>query len=177
MDILTNTNVCIIEGRPKLRQVIPNIIFGIESGLGLPENYTPITRAVASELLADRLIDFNSSNTSGLDAAAEDLACYASELGFHLPTKEVSQNFDHVVSSNTLERSRTSRALMNDVSIGFRPWDTCEGAKEYVKKLDRSIVLPTWGMLYCGGAKVVLQDLDEISEEYGIGLHVESFAW
>jgi predicted ferric reductase len=30
INVLTNTNVCIIEGRPKFEEVIPNIIFGIE---------------------------------------------------------------------------------------------------------------------------------------------------
>ena len=28
-----------------------------------------------------------------------------------------------------------------------------------------------------GGAKPVLRALEDISDEYGIGLHVESFAW
>jgi hypothetical protein len=32
-------------------------------------------------------------------------------------------------------------------------------------------------MLYCGGAKQVLSELEKISDEYQIGLHVESFAW
>jgi hypothetical protein len=42
MDILINTNICIIEGRPKPNEVIPNnIVYGMESGLGMPENYTP----------------------------------------------------------------------------------------------------------------------------------------
>jgi ferric-chelate reductase len=179
MDILTNTNVCIVEGRPKLHEVIPNIIFGIESGQGLPENYTPTTRAVASELLADRLIDLNSNNQStGVDAAAEDLAGFASELGFHLPTEGVSQSFDLFMSNEMrLERTRTSRELMSHLSIGFRPWDKFDGAKDYVKRLDPKLVLPTWGILYCGGAKKVLAELEKISADYGIGLHVESFEW
>jgi hypothetical protein len=61
--------------------------------------------------------------------------------------------------------------------MGFCPCDTIDGAKEYVKQLDPHLVLPTWGMLYCGGAKMVLEDLEKISEEYNIGLHVESFSW
>ena len=94
MDILTNTNICIIEGRPKLHEVIPNIIYGIESGLGMPENYTPGTREIASEMLADRLASSNSSGMDDMDDMAEELACYATELGFHLPTDAISQEFD-----------------------------------------------------------------------------------
>jgi hypothetical protein len=64
--------------------------------------------------------------------------------------------------------------------MGFRPWDGHEGSKEYVKNLDRKLIIPpTWGMLYCGGAsKQVLSELEKISEEYQAGLHAESsFAW
>lgn len=186
MDVLTNTNVCIIDGRPRLHEVIPNIIYGIESKRGLPENYTPNTRAVASKLLADRLIDFKSSidlynsgnRLAGVDEAAEDLSSFASELGFHLPSDGLSQSFDLFMSSEMqLERTPTSEELMNHLSIGFRPWDKCQAAKDYVKRLDPKLVLPTWGILYCGGAKPVLADLEKISDDYDICLHVESFEW
>jgi hypothetical protein len=55
IDILTNTNVCVIEGRPNLGELIPTITLGIESGLGRPWNYTPDTAGIEAEKLVDRL--------------------------------------------------------------------------------------------------------------------------
>lgn len=181
INILTNTNICIIEGRPKLNELIPNIIYGVESGLGLPENYSPDTKAIASEMLADRLETSSDGGDRDIDIA-QDLACYASELGFHLPTDAISQQFDLFTASSadvsqSTHRRRTSQSIMGHLDIGFRPWDTHPGSEKYVRKLDQNLVLPTWGMLYCGGAKQVLKELENISEDYQIGLHVESFAW
>lgn len=178
LDTKTNSNICIIESRPKLGEVIPNIIYGVESGLGIPENYTPNTKSIASEMLADRLIDMKSTSSTRLDARVQDIACYASELGFHLPTDEVSQDFDLFMSNNPKHgRRRTSQKLMNHLAMGFRPWERQDGSQQYVKNLDPKLVLPTWGILYCGGAKMVLAELEKISDEYALGLHVESFAW
>jgi hypothetical protein len=196
-----DTNVCIISGRPNLKELIPNIIFGIESGLGLPENYTPGTKMAASELLAAQLLASSDCSTTGTgsdDDAIEDLALQASELGFNLSTDAVSHEFG-IAGSRTANRdlsasvnmagfrraaksrladsARLSASIRENLSIGFRPWNCQEGANKYVKNLDKKLVLQTWGMLYCGGAKPVLNVLEEISDEFDIGLHVESFAW
>ena len=79
---------------------------------------------------------------------------------------------------------------MEQLRIGFKPWEEVQVQslsqdtdatnicpKRFVKNLDRKKVLSTWGMLYCGGAKVVEQDLKQISEEYQLDLHIESFGW
>jgi ferric-chelate reductase len=171
VEALSNTNICIIEGRPKLEEVIPNIIFGIESSLGLPERYSLNTRAIASEMLTDRL---------RVSERAEDVACYASELGFHLPTDAIDEKLSSSLRSSGNSRKahrRTSESIMEHLEIGFRPWDNHPGSSDYVKNLDKKMVISTWGMLYCGGAKPVLKDLKRISDEYQLGLHVESFAW
>jgi hypothetical protein len=171
IESIANTNICIIEGRPKLDQVIPNIIFGIESENGLPERYNQDTRAVASEMLIDRLKHAD---------RPEDVAFYAQELGFSLSADAI----DHSLRSS-LRSGRdvdcsihsASDCILENLAIGFRPWEYHPGATDYVKNLDKKMVIPTWGMLYCGGAKPVLDDLKRISDEYQIGLHVESFAW
>ena len=62
------------------------------------------------------------------------------------------------------------------MEIGFKPWDDNDEAEDFVKALEPS-TLATWGLLYCGGAKQVLKVLEEVSDEYEINLHVESFAW
>ncbi|CAJ1952236.1 unnamed protein product [Cylindrotheca closterium] len=172
LESIANTNICIIEGRPKLDQVIPNIIFGIESGHGLPEWYNQDTRAVASEMLIDRLKHAD---------RPEDVAFYAQELGFNLPADAAHTSFQISRSSEGCDidssRNSTSEFVMENLGIGFRPWEYHPGATRYIRNLDKKMVISTWGMLYCGGAKPVLNDLKRISDEYHIGLHVESFAW
>ena len=169
IDVLTNTNICIIEGRPKLGEVIPNIIFGIESGIGLPELYNPGALTTVSEMLADRL---------SISDRPEELACYASELGFHLPSDAVANpEGGSIFASDEFQERRPASLIRQHLAMGFRPWDKHQGADKYVKNLDKKTVIRTWGMLYCGGAKQVLAELNHISDEYQLGLHVESFAW
>jgi ferric-chelate reductase len=182
IDICTNTNVCIIQGRPNLHQLIPNVIYGIESRRGLPERYNPDAMMAASEVLADRLcIPEGDASLSSLHV--EHVAAYASELGFNLPTRELAQTMassDFRSSSDPFvsqQRRRTSQAIMGHLSLGFRPWERQEGASAYVKRLDRKLVMSTWGLLYCGGAKRLEADLKKISDEYQLPIHIESFAW
>jgi ferric-chelate reductase len=171
-----NTNVCILSGRPRLNELIPNIIYGIESGLGLPENYTPGTKQAASNLLANQLLA--SGDGSDSSEVFENLAIRASELGYRLPTEAVlHQELNTGTLRSSTAQRRASAQIMEHLSMDFRPWKYHEGASKFVKGLDKKLVLPTWGMIYCGGAKPVLKALEEISDEYEIGLHVESFAW
>ena len=173
--IQANSNVCLIEGRPRLREVVPNIIYGIESGLGLPERYNPEVMNVATEMLLDvlSLPDDESSVTS---EQAENLACYAAELGFHLP-RDISEELQRSPEGYRQHRRRKSEVIMQNLGIGFRPWETHDGAARYVKNLDRKLVIPTGGILYCGGARQVENDLLQISDEFKIQIHIESFAW
>ena len=245
INIVTNTNVCIIEGRPNLHEVIPNIIYGIESGVGLPERYVPDGKMVASEMLLDMLnrdvnessLSSNSSNGSSSNGSsskkkgrrnknnknnaisnddsldmsdigrsqAEHLAHCAAELGFHLPVDAISQEFSFHSSTNETniiddswntvlssssspaggdtkrsdfaKRRQSSEFIFDNLALGFCPWDKQDGAKEYVKNLDQNLVLRTWGVLYCGGAKKLEKDLRKVTDNYGLQIHVESFAW
>ena len=65
-------------------------------------------------------------------------------------------------------------AFGNDVRL---PWEHIPGATEFVKGLDAGQVLGTWGILYCGGSKGVLESLSRIADEYRLRLAVESFSW
>jgi hypothetical protein len=174
-DVFTNTNVRILEGRPNLKQVIPAIIYGVESGLGLPERYHPEVRTVASELLFDRLCVSNGDDS----VTTENLACYASELGFNFAPEAIAKERRlHSSEEMAPKRSRRSSAsIIDHLKIGFRPWEEHPDAHEYVKNLDKQLVIPTWGLLYCGGAKQVEADLKKIADEYQLGIHIESFAW
>jgi hypothetical protein len=99
----------------------------------------------------------------------------------------MSQEFDLLFHSSSdlagpkrtpsCRRASHQLIMIGHLAIGFRPWDQHKGSKEYVKNLDKKLIIPTRGMLYCGGAKQVLSELEKISDECQIGLHVELFAW
>ena len=175
-NLFMNTNVCIIEGRPKLRQVIPNIIYGIESGMGLPERYNPEVKTAASEMLID-LLSLPEDNTSVTSEQAESLAFYAAELGFHMSTESITEDFRRASMGSDKQSRCSSRTIVKNLAIGFRPWEPRCDARQFVMSLDKSLVIPTWGILYCGGARQVEQDLRKISDEFRIQIHIESFGW
>lgn len=58
----------------------------------------------------------------------------------------------------------------------FRPWKKNIKQEIFVKNLDSSI-MSTWGISFCGGSGGVISDLRGISFDYGIDLHIDSFAW
>lgn len=58
----------------------------------------------------------------------------------------------------------------------FNPWEEDAAQEMCVKKLNDH-VMSTWGIMYCGGSKPVISDLREISIDYNMDLHVDSFAW
>jgi hypothetical protein len=130
---------------------------------------------VVSELIAARL---EASQDLGGAEMLLDIAVYASELGFTLPPDKMSGEFC-MMKDHNLDRSiETSQlTILSHLDIGFHPWGPHEGAREYVKNLDKNMILPTWGILYCGGTKVVEEELRKISDEFRICLHVESFSW
>jgi predicted ferric reductase len=59
----------------------------------------------------------------------------------------------------------------------FKPWeeDPTE-ALAYVKKMDPEI-LKCWGMLYCGGKSPLADNASKAATDYGLEMHMESFAW
>ena len=198
IDLAADTNVCIISGRPQLKQLVPNIIYGIESGIGLPERYQPEARMTVSEMLVDRMYATMEDQTSSTESPqssrdmTESLACYASELGFHLPEEAISKELEKVPSPASMTRRSSStgrtkslkrqrqaseRRIMKELGLEFRPWESHPDASDYVKALDKRMVLSTWGILYCGGAKQVEEDLKKISVKYSIPIHIESFSW
>jgi hypothetical protein len=58
--------------------------------------------------------------------------------------------------------------IIGHLAITFRPWDYHKGAKKFVNNLYKKLILPTWGMFYCGGVKQVLSELGKISDEQQI---------
>lgn len=61
-------------------------------------------------------------------------------------------------------------------SSTFSLWEESEEQQTRVKRLEDH-VMSSWGMMYCGGSKDVLSALREISMDYNIDLHIDSFEW
>ena len=61
-------------------------------------------------------------------------------------------------------------------SSTFSLWEESKEQIMSVKRLDDH-VMSSWGIMYCGGSKGVLSALREISINYNIDLHIDSFAW
>ncbi|KAL7535065.1 hypothetical protein ACHAXR_006247 [Thalassiosira sp. AJA248-18] len=58
----------------------------------------------------------------------------------------------------------------------FRLYEENEVQNMCVKRLDNN-VMASWGTMYCGGSKQVISALEEVSNDYNIDLHIDSFAW
>jgi hypothetical protein len=58
----------------------------------------------------------------------------------------------------------------------FHHWRENEKQESLAKKLDANII-STWGIFYCGGSDGVILDLREISLDFNVDLHIDSFAW
>lgn len=204
-----NSNVILIKRRPDLHRIVPNIIYGIESGKGVPEIQQPSEKVEAKEFLADKLEDLEEMLLSE-DEIVEELTMLAHEKGFLLsnlvaeddtdegkgllevvkehfsstpPVKHIQQVTSH---NNTGPYQRRKSQRVRRVSTmrrnsmmdtGYCPSEEHEGADEFVRNLNKRLVLSTWGLLYCGGSKPVENTLRQISKEYNIALHPESFAW
>ncbi|EED87425.1 predicted protein [Thalassiosira pseudonana CCMP1335] len=204
-----NSNVILIKRRPDLHRIVPNIIYGIESGKGVPEIRQPSEKVKAKEFLADKLEDLEEMLLSE-DEIVEELTMLAHEKGFLLsnlvaeddtdegkgllevvkehfsstpPVKHIQQDTSH---NNTGPYQRRKSQRVRQVSnirrnsmmdTGYCPSEEHEGADEFVRNLNKRLVLSTWGLLYCGGSKPVENTLRQISKEYNIALHPESFAW
>ena len=74
-NLAATNNACIIRSRPKLDQLVPNIVYGIESGEGRPERYLPNQKVDATNLLPEEL--------NKLVMASEMSPEYAKELGYN----------------------------------------------------------------------------------------------
>ena len=154
VEIFTNSNICIILGRPRLRALIPSMIYGIESGQGNPEDYIPEVTKDAE--LREDLGDYLEEEPDDTEAVDEKALEAQIEANMNKPAPSGQGGVDR---------------------IEFKPWNSHPEAHEYVKNLDKEEVLSRWAMMYCGGAAAVLEDLEAISHIYGINCHIESFGW
>jgi hypothetical protein len=70
-------------------------------------------------------------------------------------------------------QERDSNALLKPT---FHPWRENDEQERFVRNLDAGI-MKTWGVFFCGGGEGVISVLREISIDYNIDLHIDSYAW
>ncbi|KAL7487526.1 hypothetical protein ACHAW6_013122 [Cyclotella cf. meneghiniana] len=90
----------LIKRRPDLNQLIPNIIYGIESGLGVPESMKPSEKSRVKGLIADKVHELEASGFAE-EEIIEELTVLAHESGFLL-SNMVSED-DQASGKNLLE--------------------------------------------------------------------------
>ena len=129
-----HTNVRVIQGRPNLHMVIPNIIYGMESGKGRPENCTPSHLSLLKEeLLApimnndndnnnDNNDNNNTNSTKSDDEKLKEIMSYVHGKGFLLT--ELFHNLEdeiHRGSVQTTDPATSSPATssLNDFEDSF----------------------------------------------------------
>ena len=102
----SNTNIKIIKRRPNLPMIIPNIMYGIETGKGIPETYIPSEKIKVKEVLAKKLKELEDEGYSE-EEIVEDLTLLAHESGFLL---------SHLVSEDD---HNSERSLLQTIKEDF----------------------------------------------------------
>jgi hypothetical protein len=221
--------------RPNLSSIIPNIIYGIESKVGLPEKYTTRSIEDTKKLLTERALEIDMNETLSSAEKYASVCQLGTDLGFSMneliyeihnglleryddngqsSAVELLSNLTPLSPMSVRNRRRSSaigpaesissragakrghdegrlsqirwdglkkvvieecsKALLLQPS--FHPWRENEKQESLVKKLDANI-MSTWGIFYCGGSDGVILDLREISLDFNVDLHIDSFAW
>jgi hypothetical protein len=156
--------------RPNLSIIIPNIIYGIESKTGLPEKYTMRSKDEMKKLLTERTRELDADKSLSPAEKCDKVCQLGMDLGFTM--RELIDESGWAGMS-TLVDKKSSNTLLKP---SFRPWRKNELQESFVKKLD-SNVMKTWGLFYCGGSAGMISDLQGISMDYNVDLHIDSFAW
>ena len=92
----------------------------------------------------------------------------------------IEQN--HVMGRLSQVRWNCMKKVVNEIcpnallKPSFHPWRENEAHERYVKEIDAN-VMKTWGIFFCGGSEGVISDLQALSMDYNIDLHIDSFAW
>jgi hypothetical protein len=248
--INNHTNVRIIYGRPALPSIIPNIIYGIESKVGRPEQYATQSKGVMKKKLSDYAIELESDDRCFSPMEKYDMICQlGQDFGFSITIQQCKQQQHTLLSNldvnlgNSSEASLSSslgmsqqlptptntvpplyiRRFSSEIAVknsssaenieqeydegvtyeqfvqmrwdslrtkllnpsgidaawlvpSFCPWIANEEQERFVKSLDED-VMSTWAVMYCGGSKSVIRDLQGLSIDYNIDVHVDSFSW
>eukprot|EP00546_Thalassionema_frauenfeldii_P005161 CAMPEP_0178914310 /NCGR_PEP_ID=MMETSP0786-20121207/11353_1 /TAXON_ID=186022 /ORGANISM="Thalassionema frauenfeldii, Strain CCMP 1798" /LENGTH=679 /DNA_ID=CAMNT_0020587201 /DNA_START=52 /DNA_END=2091 /DNA_ORIENTATION=+ len=181
LDIMASADVCIICGRPDLDQLVPNLIYCVESKKGLPEKYfaREDIEAIVHTTLRDSVL--SAAKASTLFRRKSSLSHASIQSNENREMEQFAASFNNKsLSSNSSSFQRSSVFIdqehMQNIDFDV-PWDYIPGAEDFVDNLCTDIILPNWGMMYCGGARGIKKSLKDISNKIGVDLYVESFDW
>ena len=78
-----NSNIKLLKSRPDFEMIIPNIIFGIETGHGVPEAAVPSEKLQVRSMIAQKVWELEREGLSDVEII-EELTFLAHEKGFLL---------------------------------------------------------------------------------------------
>lgn len=92
--------------------------------------------------------------------------------------KKVVQSKERISQIRWNDMKRSVHEIRHSTMLEplFSPWRENKKQESFVKELDPHIK-STWGIFYCGGSQPVISDLREISLDFNVDLHIDSFAW
>ncbi|KAL3806640.1 hypothetical protein ACHAXA_001896 [Cyclostephanos tholiformis] len=79
-----NTNVQVIYERPNLSSIIPNIIYGIETNIGLPEKYTKRSKDEMKKLFTERTLELDADESLTSTEKYAKVCQLVMDLGFSM---------------------------------------------------------------------------------------------
>lgn len=197
-------NVEIIQSRPDLETLIPDIIHANEcDGEQIETNFQPCHKQVIREILEkteeyEDVEHFNESLQCSSNERYQELVTIAKDAGYqfsdlshHLREAGIPCPFTVEGTKRTKRRGSLSRILPNLPQTDVDPnlimkrvrhlagiWKPNMHAKRSIKQMDqRASQLSRWGIMYCGASSQVKDTLKSLSDEYEISMHYESFAW
>ena len=201
------SNVEIIQSRPNLEALIPDIIHANECGRD--DKHLRVSQQTATDFQpckqcqvihnilektkgydVESSDDTSHSTSSSTEERLQELVDIASDAGYnftdlsnHLSDAGIPCPF---TTPKTKRRGSLSRFIPNttDPNLVLERvchlagiWQPTIHAKRSIKQGIPRSLLSRWGIMYCGASKQVKQSVKDISNDYGIDLHYESFAW
>jgi len=136
LDIIASADICIICGRPELPQLIPNLVYCLESKRGLPEEYF-----------------------SREDIEAVEHVNKSTIVGCNEETKKFINASSLRRSSVTIDKEQL-QGIDYDV-----PWNFIHEAEGYVTDLCSDTILSNWGVMYCGGSKQIKEVVERCDKQ------------
>lgn len=125
--------------RPNLSSVIPNVIYGIESNKGLPENYTMRSKQEMKKHLTTLIRELDVDPTMSASEKVAKIRTYGQDLGVSLP--EVIDEIHHTLDEIHHSRNKSSFSSAKDLSSPSSVRPNAERSKRCSRNVDQPYVL------------------------------------
>jgi hypothetical protein len=156
--------------------------FGNELGFSLDDLLSEIGDNPASDDIMEQFSEYDPQSSSA-ESDAKNLIKHLSLSKVIEPTHQRSMRFKKppVRKNSDLVWSDVGNAMnkrhSNEIlKPSFCPRIPNDSQEKFTRKLGRNI-MSTWGIMYCGGSKSMIECVKDISVDYNIDLHLDSFAW